>query len=65
MLLILLNHDCICHCLLVAKLHVYGLSVPALNLIQDYLLNQKQRTKIGASYSTWENIISSVLQGSI
>ena len=34
-------------------------------MIQDYLLNQKQRTKIGSSYSTWEKIISGVPQGSI
>ena len=38
--------DCICHDLLVAKLHAYVLSLPALKMIQDYLLNQKQRTKI-------------------
>ena len=46
--------DSICHDLLVAKLHAYGLSLPALKMIQDYLLNRKQRTKIGSSYSTWE-----------
>ena len=56
--------DCICHDLLVAKLHAYGLSLPALKMIQDYLLNRKQRTKIGSSYSTWDNI-SVVPQGSI
>ena len=44
--------DCICHDLLVAKLHAYGLSLPALKMIQDYLLNRKERTKIGSSYST-------------
>ena len=43
----------ICHDLLVAKLHAYGLSLPALKMILDYLLNQKQRTKIRPSYSTW------------
>ena len=57
--------DCICHDLLVAKLHAYGLSLSALKTIQDYLLNRKQRTKIGSSYSAWENIISGVLQGPI
>ena len=34
-------------------------------MIQDYLLNRKQRTQIGSSYSTWVNIISGVPQGSI
>ena len=57
--------DCICHDLLVAKLHAYGLSLPDLKMIQDYLLNWKQRTKIGSSYSTYENITSDVPQGSI
>ena len=57
--------DCICHDLLVAKLHAYGLSLPALKMIQDYLLNRKQRTNIGSSYSTWEDITSGVPQGSI
>ena len=37
--------DCICHDLLVAKLHAYGLSLPPLKLIQDYLLNRKKNKK--------------------
>ena len=41
--------DCICYDLLVAKIHAYGLSLPDLKMIQDYLLNQKQRTKMGSS----------------
>ena len=31
--------ECICHDLLVAKLNAYGLSFPALKMIQDYLQN--------------------------
>ena len=31
----------ICHDLLVAKLHAYGLSLTALKMLQDYLLNRK------------------------
>ena len=57
--------DCICHDLLVAKLHAYGLSLPALKMTQDNLLNRKQRTKVGSFYSSWENIISGVPQGPI
>ena len=57
--------DCICHALLVAKLHTYRLSLLALKMTQDYLLNRKQRTKIRSSYSTWENITSGVPQVSI
>ena len=57
--------DCICHDLQFAKLHAYGLSLSTLKMIQDFLLNQKQRTKIESFYSTWENIRSGVPQGSI
>ena len=59
--------DCICHDLLVAKLHAYGLSLPPLKLIQDYLLNRKKKNKnkIGSFYTTWENITSGVPQGFI
>ena len=31
--------DCICHDLLIAKLHAYKLSLTALRKIPDYLLN--------------------------
>ena len=34
-------------------------------MIPDYILNLKERTKVGSSYSSWENIISGVPQGSI
>ena len=34
-------------------------------MIQDYLLNRKQKAKTGSSYSKWEIIISRVPQGSI
>ena len=57
--------DCICHDLLVAKLNAYGLSLSALKLIQNYLQNRKQRTKVGSSYGIWEDITSGVPQGSI
>ena len=43
--------DCLNHELLIAKLNAYGLSLPALRLIHDYLSNRKQRTKINRSYS--------------
>ena len=60
-----LPFDCICHDLLIAKLNAYGLPLPALKLITDYLQNRKQRTKTGSTYSDWENITSGVPQGSI
>ena len=57
--------DCTCHDLLIAKLNAYGLSLPALKLITDYLQNRKQRIKIGSTYSDWKNITSGVPQDSI
>ena len=39
--------------------------MPALRLINDYLSNRKQRTKIENTYSTWLDIIFGVPQGSI
>ena len=57
--------DCLDHELLTAKLNAYGFSLPALSLINDYLSNRKQRTKIENTYSTWLNIIFRVPQGSI
>ena len=56
---------CICHDLFVAKLNAQGLSFPALKMMQDYLQNRNQRTKIGSSYSNSEDINSGVHQGSL
>ena len=41
--------DCLPHDLIIAKLNAYGFSLPALNLIQNYLANRKQKTKINDS----------------
>ena len=34
-------------------------------MLQDYLSNRKQRTKVDSFYSSWEAILSRVPQGSI
>ena len=47
--------DCLSHDLLIAKLR----------LVQNYLSNRKQRTKINTEYSSWEEILFGVPQGSI
>ena len=57
--------DCLPHELLLAKLHPYGFSIPALKLVCSYLKNRKQRTKINTAYSCWEEILFGVPQGSI
>ena len=45
--------DCLTHDLLIAKLHAYGLDLASLKILQDYLTNRKQRTKVGSFYSSW------------
>ena len=57
--------DCLIHELLIAKLHAYGLSLSSLELVYDYLLNRKQRTKVNSNYSLWIDILEGVPQGFI
>ena len=38
--------DCLPHDLIIAKLNAYGFSLSATRLMQSYLCNRKQRTKI-------------------
>ena len=55
-----LNHE-----LLIAKLHAYGFGKEALHLINGYLNNRWQRTKIDKSFSTWTELFLGVPQGSV
>ena len=57
--------DCLSHDLLIAKLHVYVFDLPELRLIQSYLSNRKQRTKINVTHSSLEEILFGVPQGSV
>ena len=57
--------DCLPHELLLAKLQAYGFSLTTLRLVHSYLSNRKQITKINESYSSWEEILFGVPQGSI
>ena len=57
--------DCILHDLLIAKMHAYGFNLGSLKLINSYLSNRKQRTKIDSSFISWAEIILGVPQGSI
>ena len=43
--------DCLDHEFLIAKLEAYGLTLPVSKLIQNYLSNRKQITKMNSSYS--------------
>ena len=56
--------DCSPYDFIIAKLNAYGFSLPALNLIQNYLANRKLRTKINDSYGPCSDILFGVPQGS-
>ena len=55
--------DSLPHDLIIAKLNVYGF--PALNLMQNYLANRKQSTKINDSFNLSSYMLFGVHQGSI
>ena len=57
--------DCLPHDLIIAKLNAYGFSLLASKLMHNYLSHRKQRTKVNSSYSSWEEILFDVPQGSI
>ena len=57
--------DCIPHDLLIAKLHAYGLDEDALVLVYSYLKRRKQCIRINNTYSSFQEVISGVPQGSV
>ena len=57
--------DCLIHDLLIAKLSAYGFDYNSLKLIYCYLTNRLQRIRINSKYSSWNDIIYGVPQGSI
>ena len=57
--------DCLPHSLVIAKLRVYGLELPACKLLFSYLRGRKQRVKISNSRRSWAVSTKGVPQGSI
>ena len=55
-----LNHE-----LLIAKLSAYGFNNQSLKLIQSYLTNRQQKTKINKSFRRWTELLQGVPQGSV
>ena len=51
--------------LLTAKLNAYRFNMSALRFVHSYLKNRMQRTKINLEYSSWEEIMFGLPQGSI
>ena len=45
--------DCLPHLLFLCKLHTYGVSKDACQLIRSYLMNRRQRVKIGCPRINW------------
>ena len=57
--------DAINHKLLIAKLHAYGFSTDALEVLLSYLQDRRQRVKISATLSFWAQLLQGVPQGSV
>ena len=57
--------DCLPHKLLLCKLHAYGVSRDACDLLCSYLTNRKQRVKISTVKSDWAKLIKGIPQGSV
>ena len=57
--------DCLSHESLIAKLNAYGSNMSALRFVHSYLKNHMQIPKINSEYSSWEEIVFGVPQGSI
>ena len=57
--------DCIPHQLLIAKLSAYGFDMKSIAFISAHLKNQKQKTKIGSTFSDCLNMLFGVPLGSI
>ena len=49
----------------IAKLGAYGFDTKALYYIKSYLDNRKQRVRVNRNFSSWQEIIAGVPQGSI
>ena len=57
--------DCLSHDLLTAKLHAYGFDMRALRLLHNYFTNRSRRVMINSTFSSWEEILCGLPQGSI
>ena len=57
--------DTIKHDLLIAKLYAYGFSKESLKLLHNYLSNRWHKTKVNKQFSSWQELIQGVPQGSV
>ena len=59
------DFDCILNDFLIAKLAAYGFDYQSLRIMESFLSNRQQRTKINNAFSRYSEIIYGVPQGSI
>ena len=52
---------CIRNPLVIAKLSAYGFDIKSIAFISAYLINRKQNTKIGSTFSEYLNVLFGVL----
>ena len=57
--------DKVCHRRLLVKLMEWGVMGEVLQWIGDWLSGRRQCVRVEGEYSSWEDVISSVLQGSV
>ena len=51
--------------ILIAKLHAYSFDKNSLKLLLSYLKNRWHRTRINQNFSSWEELLEGVPQGSV
>ena len=57
--------DTVWHEGLIYKLKVNGLGGNILKILQDYLIDRRQRVLLNGKFSNWDNISAGVPQGSV
>ena len=57
--------DKVCHERLVMRLGQFGVSGKAREWLKDWLRGRRQRVRVNGELSEWEEVISSVIQGSV
>ena len=57
--------DKVCHRRLIVKLQEWGIIGEVLEWLRDWLQGRRQRVRVEGEWSEWEDVISSVLQGSV
>ena len=55
--------DCVLHDLLIAKLAAYGFDYQSLRIMESFLSNRQQRTKINNAFSRYSEIRHGVYTG--